>query len=73
MACIDENFLPRIFLTMNFSQTTVYCAYHISINYSLYSDTLIAAAVLENSKLELQLVEDIILNFALHSYQLVDV
>ena len=34
MACIDENFLPRIFfsqifLTMNFSQTTVYCCFHI--------------------------------------------
>ena len=39
MACIDENFLPRIFfsrifITMNFSQTTVYKAEKPSVRLS---------------------------------------
>ena len=41
MACIDENFLPRIFfsrifLTMNFSQTTVVCVNKENIVNSLF-------------------------------------
>ena len=58
MACLDENFLPRIFFsrifpTMNFYQTTVYIYIYIAVNLyrrKINDDTHGAADMVEGIK-----------------------